>query len=227
VQAQRFVNQEDHDRVGADRTLGTTVEQSFRNFMSLVYAQIVGELDRRSMIDKEKVGISGFSRTVWFVAYAMTHTDTHFSAVLLTDGIDGGYFDYIADRLTEFEIDNGGLAPFGTSGLHLWMDQAPGFSLDRIHMPVRLVSFRNPLSLWEMFIGLQLQDKPVELIELPDAEHLMEKPSDRHAAMQGMVDWFRFWLQGYRDPDPTKADEYERWQKMTHQLAEDRTFQSK
>ena len=221
VQAQRFVNQEDHDRVGMDRTLGATVEQSFRNFMSLVYAQIVDELDRRSMIDKEKVGISGFSRTVWFVAYAMTHTDTHFSAVLLTDGIDGGYFDYIAERLTEFEIDNGGLAPFGTSGLRLWMDQAPGFSLDRVHMPVRLVAFRNPISEWEMFIGLQLQDKPVELIELPDAEHLMEKPSDRQVAMQGMVDWFRFWLQGYRDPNPSKADEYERWQKMKHQLAED------
>jgi dipeptidyl aminopeptidase/acylaminoacyl peptidase len=224
VQAQRFVNQEDHDRVGADRTLGTTVEQSFRNFMSLVYTQIVDELDRRSMTDKEKVGISGFSRTVWFVAYAMTHTNTHFSAVLLTDGIDGGYFDYIADRLTEFEIDNGGQAPFGTSGLQLWMDQAPGFSLDRVHMPLRLVAFRNPLSEWEMFIGLQLQGKPVELIELPDAEHLLEKPSDRQAAMQGMVDWFRFWLQGYRDPDPTKADEYERWQKMTHQVAEDRTL---
>ena len=227
AQAQRFVNQEDHDRVGADRTLGTTVEQSFRNFMSLVYAQIIDELDKRGMIDKEKVGISGFSRTVWFVAYAITHTDIHFSAVLLTDGIDGGYFDYIADRLTEFEIDNGGLAPFGSPGLRLWMDQAPGFNLDRVHTPVRLVSFRNPVPLWELFIGLQLQGKPVELIELPDAEHLMEKPSDRQAAMQGMVDWFRFWLQGYCDPNPNKAEEYERWQKMKRQIADNRTLRSR
>jgi hypothetical protein len=214
VQTQRFVDPKDHDRIGADRTLGTTPEQSFRNFMSLVYTQVIEELDKRGMIDASDVGISGFSRTVWFVAYTITHSDRRFRAVLLTDGIDGGYFRYIANRETEFEVDNGGLAPFGKPGLNLWMDQAPGFNLDRIQMPVRLVCFREPTTLWEAFIGLQLQNKPVELIELPDAEHLLERPSDRKAAMQGMVDWFRFWLQDYEDPDMAKAEQYKRWEKL-------------
>jgi len=27
----------------------------------------------------------------------------------------------------------------------------------------------------------------------------------------GSVDWFRFWLQDYEDPDPAKKEQYERW----------------
>ncbi len=29
-----------------------------------------------------------------------------------------------------------------------------------------------------------------------------------------MVDWFRFWLQGYEDPDPAKAEQYKRWREL-------------
>jgi len=25
------------------------------------------------------------------------------------------------------------------------------------------------------------------------------------------VDWFRFWLQDYQDPDPAKTEQYKRW----------------
>jgi len=28
------------------------------------------------------------------------------------------------------------------------------------------------------------------------------------------VDWFRFWWQGYEDPDPAKAEQYKRWREL-------------
>jgi hypothetical protein len=28
------------------------------------------------------------------------------------------------------------------------------------------------------------------------------------------VDWFRFWLQGYKDPAAAKAEQYRRWEKL-------------
>jgi hypothetical protein len=31
------------------------------------------------------------------------------------------------------------------------------------------------------------------------------------AAYERNLDWFTYWLQDYRDPDPKKADQYERW----------------
>jgi dipeptidyl aminopeptidase/acylaminoacyl peptidase len=215
LQAQAFANQRDYDKVGADRSLGATLEESFKNFMSLVYEQGIEYLDKHGMIDRDNVGISGFSRTVWFVSYTLTHSRERFRATVLTDGIDGGYFQYIADRLTEFDADNGGVAPFGDKGLQIWMKVSPGFNLDKVNTPVRLVSISSPLyHPWEWFVGLKLLRKPVDLITIPGGAHLLERPWDRRIAMQGIVDWYRFWLQGYSDPDFRKSEQYERWNEM-------------
>ena len=34
------------------------------------------------------------------------------------------------------------------------------------------------------------------------------------ASQGGSVDWMRFWLQDYEDPDPAKAEQYARWRKL-------------
>jgi hypothetical protein len=34
------------------------------------------------------------------------------------------------------------------------------------------------------------------------------------ASQQGNVDWFRFWLQGYEDPDSAKTSQYTRWRQL-------------
>ncbi len=39
------------------------------------------------------------------------------------------------------------------------------------------------------------------------------KPGDR-ASQGGSVDWFRFWLQDYEDPDPAKKEQYVRWREL-------------
>ena len=44
-------------------------------------------------------------------------------------------------------------------------------------------------------------------------EHVLSNPRAR-ATSQGLVDWFRFWLQGYEAPDPFKRDQYKRWEHM-------------
>jgi hypothetical protein len=212
VQMQQFENPTDHDRVENDRTLGRTVVESARNFVVLCYEKVLQELNDRGMIDPDRVGISGFSRTVWFVAYMLTHSEKPaLRTAILTDGIDGGYFLYMAARDTEFNDDNGGEMPFEKKGLAMWMQESPSFHLDRVCLPVRLVTFGDPLSQWEWFVAGKMQRKPVELIEIPDGSHLLEKPADRAIAMEGVVDWFRFWLQNYADPNPDKRAQYSRW----------------
>ena len=59
-----------------------------------------------------------------------------------------------------------------------------------------------------------MQDKPVDLIYYPFGQHIHQKPLERFESQQGEVDWFRFWLQGYEDPDPTKKAQYEGWQHL-------------
>jgi hypothetical protein len=61
---------------------------------------------------------------------------------------------------------------------------------------------------------LRLQKKPVDLIYIPDGQHILQKPMERLASQQGSVDWFDFWLNGHEDPDPAKAEQYIRWREL-------------
>jgi dipeptidyl aminopeptidase/acylaminoacyl peptidase len=214
AQMQEFRNPTDHDRMLHDRSLGATDQQAARNFSVDCYEAVIRYLNDQKMIDPTRVGISGFSRTVWFTSFALTHTPKLYRAAVLTDGMSGGYFEYIANRESEFVEDNGGQAPFGKSGLDHWREESPGFNLDKVCAPTRLVSITDPIliSEWEWFAAARAQHKPVELVLIQDGSHMLEKPRDRYIAMQGIVDWFRFWLQDYVDPDPAKHADYERWQ---------------
>ena len=142
LQAESFKNyQKDHDRIGNDTTLGSTGQESFKNFNALLYTDAIDLLDKKGMIDRNRVGIVGFSRTVCFVAYTLTHSRFRFAAASLVDGIGCGYFDEMVFPNISWDNDalNGGSAPFG-EGLKRWMENSPGFNLDKIDTPVRLVA---------------------------------------------------------------------------------------
>ena len=109
-----------------------------------------------------------------------------------------------------------GAPPFGRQGLLQWTEHALGFQLDRVITPLRIeaITPTSVLSEWEMYSSLVQQGKPVDLIYFPDGQHIHQKPLERLESQQGDVDWFRFWLQGYRDPDPAKHAEHERWEEL-------------
>jgi hypothetical protein len=67
---------------------------------------------------------------------------------------------------------------------------------------------------WEIYSSLKLQHKPVDLIYFPSSLHIHQRPLARLESQQGNVDWFRFWLQGYEDPDPRKSAQYRRWEEF-------------
>ena len=184
------------------------------------YEGAVDYLDQRGMIDRNRVGLIGFSRTDYHVKYALTHSTFHFAAASTTEGFDAGYFQYIAlathnpSYAWSFETANGGL-PFG-DGLSAWSKQSPGFNLDRVHTPVRLlVNERDELfTEWEWFSGLSRLHKPVEMIYLPEGDHILIRPWERMVSQGGNLDWFCFWLKNEEDPDPAKADQYARWREL-------------
>ena len=57
------------------------------------------------------------------------------------------------------------------------------------------------------------------MIYFPDGTHIHRRPQERLESQQGNVDWMRFWLQDYEDPDPAKHAQYQRWQKLRAELA--------
>jgi dipeptidyl aminopeptidase/acylaminoacyl peptidase len=217
LQAYKFKNTNDSDRIGNDGHLGANPSQAHKKFAVTAYEGAIDSLDKRGLIDRGRVGLMGFSRTVCFAATALTHSKYHFAAAILVDGIGCGYFEYIAFGGHPDEDDlNGGVPPFGEN-LTAWLREAPGFNLEKVHTPLRLEAHgasAGVLELWEWFSGLSRLAKPVEYLYLPDAEHMLVKPWERRTSQQGAVDWFCFWLKGVEDTEPAKADQYTRWRKL-------------
>jgi dipeptidyl aminopeptidase/acylaminoacyl peptidase len=182
------------------------------------YEGAIDELSRQGLIDRDRVGMIGFSRTAYKVGYTLTHSKYHFAAATLADGFEAGYVNYVLFQTPDSALVNGGL-PSGDS-LELWLKSSPGFNLDKVVTPVRIeeYAYGSLLGGWEWFSGLSFREKPVELIWIPFGSHLLVKPWERLVSQQGNVDWFDYWLHGRSDPDPAKREQYQRWEKMRAQL---------
>ena len=193
--------------------------------MVKTYESAIDSLDARGLIDRARVGIIGFSRTCFYVKYMLAHSTYKIAAASVADGVDGGYFQYIATggSLADESDQLYGTPPFGV-GLSVWIRTSPGFSLDKVTTALRIQAM-GPGSLlgeWEWFEGLSRLHRPVELVYLPEGTHILEKPADRIVSQQGDVDWFAFWLKNEEDRDPSKTEQYIRWRELRrlHELSE-------
>lgn len=185
-----------------------------------LYDGAIDLLDGKRLIDVDHIGIIGFSRTYWYVTYALIHSKYHFAAAAVADGVDYSYFQYMVLSTNNpvyagsFDLTNGA-PPFG-NGLRKWLKVSPAFLMDKIDTPTRVQAL-YPASLlfdWHWFSGLTRLGKPVEMIYIPEGAHILQKPWDRMISQQGDVDWFCFWLKGEEDPDPAKAEQYKRWHNL-------------
>jgi hypothetical protein len=183
------------------------------------YRSAVEHLSNDGLIDPRNVGVIGFSWTCWYVENALIKAPMLFTAATIADGIDHSYMDYhfsiSSPELEEQDDKIIGAKPFGT-GLKSWLELAPGFHLDQMQTPLRIEAM-TPVSIlqeWEIYSSLRMQNKPVDFIYFPQGTHIHQKPLERFESQQGNVDWMRFWLQGYEDPDPAKKAQYERWQRL-------------
>lgn len=186
------------------------------------FEAVVEHLAARRVIDKEKVGLVGFSRNGYWVEYALTHSDLPFAAAIAADNWSPSYISSTFMGYPEQNIIvNGGVAPFA-DGLEAWIKHAPGFNVEKIRTPLRKVLQSGGLfelaNSWELFSRLNYLKKPVELYVMPNAKehaaHNAQNPAQVLAVMQSTVDWFDFWLNDYEDPTPEKAEQYQRWQKL-------------
>lgn len=180
------------------------------------YSAAIDELAASGVIDTQRIGIIGFSRTCWFVEEMLLKWPKRFAAAVIADGADQSYFQYmlVGPEWPELESQryNGG-KPVGEA-LNSWIKKAPDFRLSAMLTPLRLQAI-GPASLigeWEIYASLKIQGKPVDMLYLPRGQHVLQNPSELMASEQGDVDWFRFWLQGYERLNPEDPDQYKRWE---------------
>jgi dipeptidyl aminopeptidase/acylaminoacyl peptidase len=165
--------------------------------------------------DPDKIGIIGFSRTCYYVVDMLTRNLVHFKAASITDGVMMDYLQYLLAPSEEPERIFGA-KPFG-EGLQKWLKNSPSFNFDKVDtaLLVNALSGRaGALLMYGPYSQLHRLNKPVDLMVFNIHEHILSNPAARMASQGGSVDWFRFWLQGYEDPDPAKAEQYARWREL-------------
>lgn len=199
-----------------DEQCGHTFEEM--DCAAAAYGAAVRKLTADDIADPERVGLIGFSRTCLYVMRTLTAGGLPIAAASVNDGTMGTYWQHImtAGLVNDLHERDGkvitGAAPFG-QGLQKWLERSPGFNLDKVTAPLMVTaeSPENVLYMWDIYAGLYYLKKPVELVMLNIDEHVLSNPPVRLASQGGTVDWFRFWLKGEEDPDPSKADQYRRW----------------
>jgi len=201
-------------------------EDDFRNGIGLgteVYLAAIDQLSNEGLIDRAKVGISGYSFSGFLVSKAITNAPDRFAAAALANsdpGTMGTYFNYLDYATPDYIkfVGNlvGGGKPYGTQGLEQWINNAPGFATDKISAPVLVLPStpQDLISLWPLYASLKDQGKAVDLLYTRSGKHNLRKPLEILAHQEMLVDWFDFWLNGHEDPDPSKAEQYSRWRKL-------------
>ena len=150
----------------------------------------LAELDRLGLSDPKKIAVTGWSRAAFMTDYLVTHSSYPFAAASRVEG-DGR------------DIIDGG-KPWRT-------DQ-----IARIRAPylMEVHGKHQPAMSGPMYDEMLALGKPVEMLYISAAPHATTRPLHRFRSLTAHTDWFRFWLQGYEDPDPAKAAQYERWRRL-------------
>ena len=183
------------------------------------YEAAMRKLDGMGMIDLSRVGIHGWSRTGYYVQYALVFSGIPFAAASVADPSELGIGQYVAlfgfgyPGMVEMERMLG-TPLWGDEAAKVWAERDPTFHLDRVQTPLRIEAYKYGLSWWDMYAILRRHNRPVEYWLFPEASHVLFKPYERLTSQEGTVDWYDFWLNGHEDPVPGKQTQYARWREL-------------
>jgi len=189
------------------------------NWMAMVESA-VDLLVGRGIVDKNRTGIAGFSRTSWLTDFTLTHSAYNFVAASSADSGIYTYGEYFRFNSREWmrgaEAQIGG-PPYGDT-FEEWIDSAAPFRAANVHAAVLMEYIRSAESGLEFFTALSRLGKAVELFRYPNGRHPLDTPYERVASLQRNLDWFRFWLQDYEGQSPAyDPGQYSRWHKLRDQ----------
>ncbi len=187
----------------------------------------IDALVAQGSVDRDRIGIIGWSATGAQTLNLVTFTDTPIRAASMVDGDSNTLFSMtitysVLDgiQLKKERLNEGG--PFGAT-LNPWIRNDPSLHTDCIRAALRFEAYGPHVhNNWDIYALLRRQYRPVEMIVFPEGAHALSRPSERMISLQGNVDWQRFWLKGERRselvlPNETAAaleEQYVRWTQM-------------
>ena len=178
---------------------------------------VINLLSERDLVNPDRVGMGGLSFGSEATLWTTVHSDLLAAASVTSPSFEPAYYWLNGVR----GRDNHDVlrrywhlgAPDETP--ERWQALSPAANVDRIRVPLLMqMPEQEARSAIELHARLSNSTTPVELYVFPDEPHLKFQPRHKLAAYERNLDWFRYWLQGYIDPDPLKAAQYRRWEAL-------------
>lgn len=191
---------------------------TYRDTLDMFIA-IVDQLDRRGIVDPDRVAISGFSASATSVSYAIAASGRFAAAIMTTQGyldpIDTYLRGATGEHRRDFQARNLSL-PYDSTENH---PDSPALNAIKITTPLlmQLGEVEYP-AMTQLHTALNDYGRAVEMWIFPDAYHIKNQPRQRLAVYDRNVDWLDFWLLGRENPDIVDLDRYARWQAMREKL---------
>jgi dipeptidyl aminopeptidase/acylaminoacyl peptidase len=100
-----------------------------------------------------------------------------------------------------------------------WRLLSPAARLDTIKAPILMQMPEQEYVMALDYAIPLIRQHRADLYVFPNEPHQKFQPKHKLAAYQRNIDWFRFWLQGYEDPDAAKLAQYAHWREIKTALS--------
>jgi len=176
---------------------------------------VVKLLSAERRIDRTRVGMGGLSYGSEVTLWTLTHSDVVTAASV--SGVSVTPTLYLFNSLRKaFRSQFRQMWQLGSleETPKRWRKASLAYQLDRIKAPIL---FQLPEQEYRMTLDYSLplvHRYQADIYVFPDETHIKFQPRHKLAVYERNVDWFRFWLQGYEDPNPDKAGQYRIWREM-------------
>ncbi len=175
---------------------------------------VIGTLGRRGLIDPQRIGMGGLSFGSEVTMWMAMKTRLLAAAAIASPQPSPSGFWQVAIRgrdapeqyRTRWKAGSPDDDPAG------WRRISPEMNVPRIKAPLLMqLPEQEIASAMQFYARMTNTTTPVELYGFPNESHLKLQPRHRYAVYRRNLDWFRYWLQGYREPDPATDAQYRRW----------------
>jgi hypothetical protein len=169
---------------------------------------------KRGFIDERRVGIGGVSHGTFVPLYMMQKYD-RIAAISISSPHWGPLQYYASSRKAR-----DAMAAFDSPRLaaDFWDDIDIAARVDTIEAPILMqLAAHESYALIPLIRNLADAGKPYDAYVFPAETHIKWQAAHLHAITSRNLDWFRFWLQDYEDPDPARSQQYRHWRELREQ----------
>jgi dipeptidyl aminopeptidase/acylaminoacyl peptidase len=170
-------------------------------------------LQVRRFVDENRVGIGGVS-TGSFVPLYITQKYRLIAAMSISSAVWNSSACYLPSMRGR-ETAGALITEPGCEQRKVWTQLDPADHVEEIEAPILFqLSAAEAPSVARLLRNLADARRPYDAYVFRNELHFKWQPAHLRAIQERNLDWFRFWLQGYEDPNPSKSEQYLRWRAL-------------